>query len=139
MSEITFNELCHMEYILGTTNFEKQSYDIYVGMTSRKGPPFLDEMISETTQMEALRLLKGEGVLSLSQLEQDQYYHDVWNNEEYAKMEVMDKVSADYYDSVCMDLLHFFTKNRLSILVRKGLSQDKKDSRLYHSPVSDVW
>lgn len=142
MDELMMNKQYHLAHLLGT-EFEVRMYDAYVGLATSERPPFLEDMFTETIQMQALILLesarKNPGVLNLSKHEWDELHINVWHDNDVAKLHVLDLVSPNEVDNVTYDIFYYLCKYRMSVLTKRNHSNRTDQANLIHSPYTEVW
>lgn len=111
-------------------------YEVYSAMASAIRPPFLDDVFMEETRNEAL--LQLEKSHSWNTNEWERLNHQVWENDENAKMEVLHLHRIEYED-VVDNIFHFMNQNRLSFLVRSSLEVTPRNASLYYAPIQEIW
>lgn len=141
MDELMMNKDYHIAWMMGTKDFEKRMYDVYIGMSNPTRPPFLEDIFQESTQIQAL-LLMEEVKNSRTQNYLPDFntiYEGVWNNDEYAKSEVLHHFDANCtYEDIFHDMMRYLEINRLSVLVGDG-THFKERASLVNAPVMQTW
>lgn len=142
MDELMMNKQYHLAHLLGT-EFEVRMYDAYVGLATSERPPFLEDIFTETIQMQALILLESArsnpGTLNLSKHEWDELHINVWHDNDAAKLQVLDQVSPNEVDNVTYDIFYYLCKYRMSVLTKGNHSNRSDRANLIHSPYLEVW
>lgn len=142
MDELMYNKEYHLAYLLGT-EFEKRMYDMYIGMGTTERPPYLEDIFIETNQMQSLLLLESirnePEKMHLSEQEWDELHTAVWQDDDFAKMNVLMMMSKNELDNIVHDIFHYFQKYRMCILTKQNGATNFHQAKLLHSPLTRVW
>jgi hypothetical protein len=140
MNELHFNQRYHIAHLLGT-EFDKRMYNVYQGMNTNTRPPFLEHIFNESTQAQALIFLeeaKQSGNPEIHFPNFDSVYEAVWQDDCFAKAEVLMQTSSCSYEDVFNDIFTYLEHNRMSVLMGDG-NYHKEQARLINSPVIQIW
>lgn len=142
MDELMRNKEYHIAYVLGT-EFENRMFDVYRGMGTSERPPYIDDIFTETSQMQSLILLESirsqPETMGLTEHEWNELHKAVWENDEFAKTNVLMMVSKNEVDNVAHDIFHYLYKYRMCTLMKQDGVLYSKQAKLLHSPYTEVW
>ena len=138
MDELLFNKRYHINYLL-ETKFDKRLYDAYIGYSTSRRPPYIEDIFEETMQMQALLLLESvkENPWTAGYVEEqwEVVQESVWEDDGIAKLEVLGGYSDDEVDAIIRDILGFFYRNQLSTLTGKNTGY----IAFINAPLKEVW
>jgi hypothetical protein len=142
MNKLLYNKHHFINYLLGT-DYDRRLWDVYTGMSNIERPAYLDDILRETTQMQALLVLENvkEEPSQLLLSEEDWYllHEKVWQDDEMAKLEVLEYAKRDHLEEVYYDILSYIEWHRLSILIRRNEWAALNQAILVNSPVTEIW
>lgn len=129
-------------YILGT-NFEKRMFDVYEGMQNSYRPPYLDDLLTQGTGIQAALLLEQNKNLYQGSekdiREWNELFNQVWDDDSTAKFEVLENLSEQDQRDIINDIFVYMDYNYLSYLVREHRIQPLSQAKLIHSPAKEIW
>lgn len=138
MDELLLNKRYHINYLLGT-DFERRLYDAYIGYSTSKRPPFIEDIFQETAQMEALLVLESvkqnPWEIGMGHDDWDSVQELVWENDGTSSLDVLAGVSNNEVDMIIRDVMRVFYKYHLSSLIGKGTGHEG----FINEPVKEVW
>lgn len=129
-------------FILGT-HFEKRMYNVYTGLQTLSRPPYLDDLLLEETSIQAALVLEKTRHLLRGDdkeiREFNELFNAVWQDDNSAKFEVLENLTADDRRDMIFDIYAFMEYNQMSYLTRDGRTQPVFSAKLVNAPSRAVW
>lgn len=140
MNLLSLDHTYHIAHILGT-EFEDRMYDIYIGMSNHKRPPFIDDILVDSADMQAMIIMETDkDTLPFASLEEyEDYYRKVSNGDEMAKDFVLSHASHQRYMQSQSDVIRYLEQNRMCILHRTHRTTSRHHATLINPPVHNLW
>ena len=142
MNELVYNKELTVRHVMNT-DFERRMFDLYIGCGTEKRPPYLEEIFREASRFQAIYVLESireqPDTLLINEEEWSNLEQGVMQDDDDMKMEVLDRVSAHEIDNVIHDILLYFNKYRLSVIMGMYPGSPVYASKLMFPPTLEVW
>ena len=139
----TLNEREYRIIYLMESEFEQRMKDVYIATQNDKGAPFLDDMIQELLDIEALLFLeymkRRPSNYEIRKEDIENLRMDILGGDFEAVVYVFERCDRYFSEMFERDVVNFLMEKQLSFFERIHPFGSRSDSYLYNQPVVSVW